>query len=80
MEPVKPASSVTPPLGPLLLIGIAVSPLLFGWVVLKRRYPLWMKAGVVLAMAMEAAMLSLGANGALPVLLSGNDWLSLLAH
>jgi len=53
---------------------------LFGWVVLKRRYPLWMKAGVVLAMAMEAAMLSLGANGALPVLLSGNAWLSLLAH
>lgn len=71
---------VAPALRPLLMVGIVVSPLIFGWPVLRRPYSRWLKAGVVLAMLMEIALLAFGAPGEMPAIISSFKLLQSALH
>lgn len=63
IEPEKPG------IRPLLLVGLVLSPLVFGWPVLMRPVNPWLKAGVILAMVLEFVFLAFGAPGELPALI-----------
>lgn len=67
-------------LRPLLMFGIVVSPLIFGWSVLRRPYNRWLKAGVILAMLLEIALLAFGAPGELPAVVSSFKLLQSALH